>query len=104
MQSKNKNKKERFEGLRAVSSEMLDRISIDLSGFSLDMPDMRRVTVRGCKRIAYYSPCLITVFLGKKYISVCGRSLFCSAFSKKDIGIGGEIKCVFFSDKAPRGE
>jgi len=98
-----KNKKERTSNFFSSAMAYVDNISSGLSKFSVDMSDMHHITVRGCKRIVYYSPFLISVSIGNKYINVCGDALFCHTFSYSDIGVEGNIKCIFFSEKIPGG-
>ena len=98
-----KNKKERVRKLFSGTMAYVDNISSGLSKFSADMTDVRHITVRGCKRIGYYSPALISISLGNKYINICGKSLFCHTFSCSDIGVEGDIKCIFFSERIPGG-
>lgn len=101
MQQKNKNNAVRR--LLDKPLAMADSVKLALSAFSLDMPDRKHITLHGCNRIAYYSPSLITLALERNYINICGKSLFCTAFSKSAVGINGEIRCVFFSDRMPKG-
>lgn len=83
--------------------ELADDVKLSLSSFSLEMQNKKQIKIRGCKKIAYYSPMRITIALGSDHINICGRSLSCTAFSQACVGIEGEIKCVFFSDRLPKG-
>lgn len=83
--------------------KLADDIKFSLSNFSLEMQNKKQIKIRGCKKIAYYSPVRITLTLGSDNINICGRSLSCTAFSQSCVGIEGDIRCVFFSDRLPKG-
>ena len=97
-----KNKKSPRVGVGSTSRALVDKVSRISSGFSLNMPNERQIVVRGCKKIAVYSPVLISLSLGKRYISVCGKKLVCTVFSGRDVGICGEIRSFFFSENLPK--
>jgi len=97
-----KSKKNMNSKLFGYSRNIAEDIRRDLTAFSLDMSDHSNITVRGCRKIACYSPVLISLALDNGYINICGKSLLCSLYSGRTVGVCGKIKCVFFSDKMPK--
>lgn len=72
-------------------------------GLSAEMKGRKEITVRGCRKIELYKPTLITISVPGGYLNVSGKELTCFAYSGKDIGISGCLRCIFFSDSVPKG-
>lgn len=103
LKTEQNNKKIKLPPVVRLPLKLADDIKLSLSNFSLEMQNKKQIKIRGCKKIAYYSPVRITLTLGSDNINICGRSLSCTAFSQSCVGIEGDIRCVFFSDRLPKG-
>lgn len=98
-----KNKKSVWLDKLSETFSRVDNLSLKTSSFSMDMPDMKHITVRGCKKIAYYSPNAVSLCTCGGCVNIFGEGLLCVAFTTFAVGVEGKIKCVFFSKTPPMG-
>ncbi len=85
-----------------VISRICGQIATDHS-VSAELKGRREIVIRGCKKICRYTPQIISLKLNYGTINVSGSNLTCFAFSEANIGIFGNIKCVFFTDGNQKG-
>lgn len=85
-----------------IISNICQRVTIDRS-VCAELKGRNEIVIRGCRRIDKYTPQKITLKIKCGSINVCGNDLTCFAFSEADVGIQGEIKCIFFTGKYPKG-
>jgi hypothetical protein len=57
------------------------------------------LTVYGCRRILFYSPCKICLCVGKKTLCVLGCDLYCASFSSGSVTIEGRIEAVSYQNE-----
>ncbi len=57
------------------------------------------LTVYGCRRILFYSPCRICLCVGKKTLCVQGSCLYCASFSSGSVTIEGRIEGVSYQSE-----
>ena len=55
-------------------------------------------TVRGCRRILFYSPERIRLALGEREIDLCGRGLRCVSFAGGTVCVEGTVEMVTLSE------
>ena len=70
---------------------------------SAELKGHREIVIRGCRKICRYTPQIISLKLKSGTINVSGKNLTCFAFSESNIGICGDIKCIFFTDGSKKG-
>ena len=59
-------------------------------------------TVRGCRRILFYSPEKIRLALRERELDLCGRELRCVSFAGGTVCVEGTIEAVTLSETGER--
>ena len=83
--------------------DFLDRISayLDLpaqalpGGFSVTLSGEGALCVQGCASICSYSETQVLLWLGRRYLLVEGKELFCAELSAGKLLINGTVTALF---------
>lgn len=68
------------------------------SGFMAELRGKSGVTVKGCRRILFYSREAIRLDTRDGTVTVAGAGLTCTAYLSDSVGIEGRIDGVYFDD------
>ena len=90
-------KKKKKRSLAEIMTSEYDFPAEILSGGCfVEIRGRNRVSVRGCRRIIFYSPVKVILKMKKEVLQVCGKRLSCVTYFAGAIAVEGIIDSVSF--------